>query len=391
MFLFTMAAVLLMANVCVSQNLSSEYCSVVSSLLEDTCVKETSCQDACGSGLSRLNSLSYPGRRYCSCDYMCPVYRDCCQDFEDKCPEERLKLCGRPVRRLVSAELKCVYVRGVDTDMDVAVVVSCPDVDQVKTSRSGDEADVGDNNTPGETQRLRNPRVHGRLKSTHRHISSRPTDDCEIDETVVKNTADSAEHAQKRLSQKILVTDVEEDITYLNEEVFRCNNPGESTETRLKVWNKQYLSNYRLNATELRSFMADGSSSEEFQRRIFDVPAPDTQVRLCRPNLKFRARCGQDEQETVSRRICEHDVIDAFENKCLAAQQDQSVNHSDNKSDTTTIYPTTTFIDNHTSTNSRQPLLWSEKCTGSLVKSETTSTRVEFQALLSFSSDVTYQ
>ena len=263
------------------------------------CYTETSCEDFCGSG-QWLQRKKTPDRKYCSCDVTCLVYRDCCDDFLDRCPEEASKLgegggdgegegqsddSGNGLMQLMALDLKCVPV---NEDLSVAVIASCP-------ASSSSDLHVVDSEV--------------------------------VDDVTSSSPTDSADEA---LSRKIVVTDFTSAFSYINEDVYRCNHPTgkkNATFSSLLKWNKEYRSkDVEMNKADLEQFLSNGTSSRRFESRLYDVPPPHAgvKVRICGQSLKSKVRCdlrhwytGSDYNDAGNSLVCDRDGVESLRSQCL--------------------------------------------------------------------------
>ena len=195
------------------------------------CDLETSCKGFCGSG-QVLSGVQRPGRKYCSCDAMCLVYKDCCEDFKDECPHEASFL-GR-VKSLVTSEVKCVPV---NEDLSATVISSC---------------------------------------------SSQVT--AHVDEYNGNDTGiDMIKMSDKELTSTVLVTDPVTSITFANEDVYlRCNYLVPTGIERMIKWRKEYRSkDVGVDVADLEQFLTNGTSSRGFLENIYDVPPRNIPIRMC--------------------------------------------------------------------------------------------------------------
>ena len=185
--------------------------------LRNLCRQETSCEDACGSGRNEVDSGQQPSRRFCSCDVMCSVYRDCCHDFRSRCPTEMAEFENtNQLTVMASSNVEC---RTVDAYFSVMVVTGCPRGD-------GPDSSMGTHHhgtAVGFAQVGGAPNSH-----SNRRRSSLDLNDDGIARGIGGNRLKrSAGRKEKTtLSSNILVTDLQLGITYANEDVFTCNNLG---------------------------------------------------------------------------------------------------------------------------------------------------------------------
>ena len=81
-----------------------------------------------------------------------------------------------------------------------------------------------------------------------------------------------------------VVTDVISGLTYINEDVLECNNPGGSRSKHdlfTIKWAKQYVGNMLFNDTAISNFLETGEADRYFLANLFNVPPPDVRLRRC--------------------------------------------------------------------------------------------------------------
>lgn len=170
------------------------------------CRGARSCDQACGSNMAfHLDSGRFPVHRVCSCDYLCLVFRDCCSDFTERCPDEEEKLRQFPlIQKLQEAQLKVSNRR-------VIVVTSCPD---------------------------HNSSLDGLPVSSKYRVKFND-DFSEEDEAVAEIVGQGRikmELSGTDVANRHMVTDTVHGISYLSKEVYHCNNPGQQDGSGLQAW-----------------------------------------------------------------------------------------------------------------------------------------------------------
>ena len=208
-----------------------EDCPSLGDNFRQKCISDHSCVGRCGSSGSGRDHVM------CSCDVMCAVYKDCCFDAHRECPDEMSKFADRSLHLLTSSEIECL-----------------------ETSDTGNS--------------------DGRRIAV---ISGCPSDSFLRDKEQMSGTKDTLMMSPV-LSREVIVTDIVEGITYKGMDVFLCNNPDYPTtedDTRLVMWDKEYLSNTQLNLSDVQQFFARGRSSNSFLNDVYDIPPHGIPKRRC--------------------------------------------------------------------------------------------------------------
>ena len=194
-----------------------------------------SCRGVCGTSTT-LDSLGddIQTSKHCSCDFVFPVFKDCCDDFYSECPEEVHRPGQLPQKRLSTSEMTCMQL---SEELSVKVVADCPASTPGNVNMAGN--DTG------------NPETTGLLTSQKATQSSSP---------------DNSNEQSSAFFQTLLVTDVKENITYKNMDTYRCNNPSYSKgdDLHVKMWKKLYHNPHEIftrnsSIRDLKHFLSNGT------------------------------------------------------------------------------------------------------------------------------------
>ena len=178
----------------------------------------------------------------CSCDFRCAVYDDCCQDFHKSCSQESDRFYKSNLKRLVGSRFKCFPAQMLPPGLAVS---SCPKV------------------------RVKRPPV---LKASSHVVEEFEEPDLSTSSAGNGNPS--------------VVTDLSEGITYINKEVYRCNNPQNASrgdeEAQLVTWMWMVQSYSEENLEDLSRFLASGANASRFYLTYMAPTSLNGLTRTCR-------------------------------------------------------------------------------------------------------------